>query len=146
MPTSTPAMRCPECDGKMVHRVGLDTVTYKAHSQSIELPGFWCKHCGEAVLEGEALARKEMAYFELRARVEQVLGPREVATIREQLKLSQRRAGQLLGGGPRAFQKYESGEQAVSVPMTNLLRLLAKDPRRLRELEEAHLPAVHDRS
>jgi len=54
--------------------------------------------------------------------------------IRERLQLSQRRAGELLGGGPRAFQKYESGSQQVSVPMTNLLRLLAKDPKRLAEL------------
>jgi HTH-type transcriptional regulator/antitoxin MqsA len=57
-----------------------------------------------------------------------------VASIRERLKLSQRRAGELLGGGPRAFQKYESGEQQVSVPMANLLRLLDKDPRRLADL------------
>jgi len=40
-------------------------------------------------------------------------------------------------GGPRAFQKYESGKQQVSVPMANLLRLLKKDPRRLVELTEA---------
>jgi len=51
--------------------------------------------------------------------------------------LSQRRAGEVLGGGPRAFQKYESGKQAVSVPMSNLLRLLARDPSRLREIAPA---------
>ncbi len=88
------------------------------------------------MLDGEALEKRQQAYLELRARVEGVLSPREVASIRERLKLSQRRAGDLLGGGPRAFQKYESGEQQVSVPMANLLRLLAKDPRRLAELEE----------
>jgi HTH-type transcriptional regulator/antitoxin MqsA len=50
--------------------------------------------------------------------------------------LSQRRAGEILGGGPRVFQKYESGEQQVSAPMANLLRLLARDPHRLDELLE----------
>jgi HTH-type transcriptional regulator/antitoxin MqsA len=50
------------------------------------------------------------------------------------LGLSQRKASELLGGGPRAFQKYESGTQALSVAMSHLLRLLAKDPARLREL------------
>ena len=59
------------------------------------------------------------------------LGP---AQVREKLRLSQGRAGEVLGGGPRAFQKYESGKQAVSVPMSNLLRLLARDPSRLREI------------
>jgi HTH-type transcriptional regulator / antitoxin MqsA len=57
-----------------------------------------------------------------------------VAAVREKPGLSQRKAGEILGGGPRAFQKYESGSQAVSAPMSNLLRLLAKDPSRLQEL------------
>jgi HTH-type transcriptional regulator/antitoxin MqsA len=70
------------------------------------------------------------------------LGP---AQVREKLRLSQGRAGKVLGGGPRAFQKYESGEQAVSVPMSNLLRLLARDPSRLREIASGHprSPARH---
>jgi DNA-binding transcriptional regulator YiaG len=51
------------------------------------------------------------------------------------LRLSQRKAGELLGGGPRAFQKYESGEVMVSAAMSNLLRLLDKDPRRVKELD-----------
>jgi HTH-type transcriptional regulator/antitoxin MqsA len=64
---------------------------------------------------------------------------------REKLRLSQRRAGEVLGGGPRAFQKYESGKQAVSVPMSNLLRLLARDPSRLREIAPGRpgSPAMH---
>jgi HTH-type transcriptional regulator/antitoxin MqsA len=72
--------------------------------------------------------------LELKAEVDEVLGPTQVAEVREKLGLSQRKAGELLGGGPRAFQKYESGKQAVSVPMSNLLRLLDRDPRRLREI------------
>ena len=35
-------------------------------------------------------------------------------------------------------RKYESGEQQVSVPMANLLRLLEKDPRRLDELTRSN--------
>ena len=79
------------------------------------------------------------AFLELRAKVEGVLSPDEVAGIRERLQLSQRRAGELLGGGPRAFQKYESGTQQVSTPMANLLRLLDKDPRRLAEIVEGEV-------
>jgi HTH-type transcriptional regulator/antitoxin MqsA len=82
------------------------------------------------------LLKRERASLELRAQVEGVLGPKEVAAIRERLELSQRRAGEILGGGPRAFQKDESGEQKASAPMANLLRLLARDPRRLDELLE----------
>ena len=132
---------CPECGGAAVLRTRTDTVEYKGHEAPVKILGHWCERCGEAVLEGDALEKRERAFFELRARVEGVLSPRKVATIRERLKLSQRRAGELLGGGPRAFQKYESGDQQVSVPMANLLRLLDKDPRRLADLG----PGTHGR-
>ena len=72
--------------------------------------------------------------MELRAEVESVLLPEEIATIRHKLNLSQREAGKILGGGPRAFQKYEAGSVPVSAPMNNLLLLLGKDPKRLEEL------------
>ena len=122
----------------MVHKIRSDTVEYKGHTAKVRVKGHWCKKCDEAVFEGGALKKRERAFLALRAEVEGVLGPRDVAVIRERLKLSQRRAGEVLGGGPRAFQKYESGEQQVSVPMANLLRLLKKDPRRLHELIGAH--------
>ena len=61
----------------------------------------------------------------------------DVNSVRERLGLSQRRAGEVLGGGPRSFQKYESGTQAVSVPMSLLLTLLSNDPSRLNELPGA---------
>ncbi len=54
---------------------------------------------------------------------------RRVKATRQRLKRSQRRAGLILGGGPRAFQKYESGEVAPSEPMRILLWLLERDPR-----------------
>ncbi len=128
------SIRCPECGGRAAFETRTDTVEYKGQTAPVKVAGHWCKDCGEAVLEGDALARRERAFLDLRARVEGVLSPNEVASIRERLKLSQRRAGELLGGGPRAFQKYESGTQQVSVPMANLLRLLDRDPRRLTEI------------
>ena len=127
-------IQCPECGAPAAHEIRKDAVEYKGRKVSVKVLGDWCDKCGEAVLEGEALEKRERAYLELRAKVEGVLSPHHVAVIRERLQLSQRRAGELLGGGPRAFQKYESGSQQVSVPMTNLLRLLAKDPKRLAEL------------
>ena len=132
------SVRCPECGGVTVLETRLDTVEYKGQTAAVRVKGHWCLKCAEAVLEGAALMKREQAFLALRAKVEGVLGPKDVAAIRARLKLSQRRAGEVLGGGPRAFQKYESGEQQVSVPMANLLRLLEKDPRRLVELTEAH--------
>jgi HTH-type transcriptional regulator/antitoxin MqsA len=90
--------------------------------------------CGEAILSGEPLRAHAKALLELKAEIDEVMSPAEVAVVREMLGLSRRKAGEVLGGGPRAFQKYEAGTQAVSAPMSNLLRLLAKDPSRLGEL------------
>ena len=128
-------IRCIECGGTMVLESRMDPIEYKGHVTKVRIKAHWCQDCGEAILEGDALLRSEQAYLALRAKVEGVLAPTEVAEIRESLRLSQRKAGELLGGGPRAFQKYESGAQQVSTPMANLLRLLARDPRRLKELE-----------
>jgi HTH-type transcriptional regulator / antitoxin MqsA len=125
---------CPECGGQMRYEKHADEVSYLGHQRKLRTLGWWCSKCGEAIFEGAALQAREKAFLELKAEVDGVLGPAEVAKIRTTLGLSQRKASELLGGGPRAFQKYESGTQALSVAMSHLLRLLAKDPARLREL------------
>jgi HTH-type transcriptional regulator/antitoxin MqsA len=118
----------------MRHERRADEVSYQGHQRKLKTLGWWCAQCGESILEGDALRATERAFLELKAEVDGVLGPSEVAAVRQKIGLSQRKAGKLLGGGPRAFQKYEAGTQAVSVPMNHLLILLANDPKRLREL------------
>ncbi len=125
---------CPECGGEMRFEKRADKITYLGKSRTLKTLGWWCSKCDEAILDGEALRLREMAFLELKAEVDGVLGPAEVAKVRASLGLSQRKAGEVLGGGPRAFQKYEAGTQAVSVPMAHLLRLLGNDPARLEEL------------
>jgi HTH-type transcriptional regulator / antitoxin MqsA len=111
-----------------------DVLTYQGHTRTIQSLGWWCTDCDEGILTGAALVAHAKAFANLKAEVDGVLAPDEVAAIREKLKLSQRKAGALLGGGPRGFQKYESGTQVPSVSMSHLLRLLASDPKRLREI------------
>jgi HTH-type transcriptional regulator/antitoxin MqsA len=125
---------CPECGGQMRYEAHDDKLEHKGRKRTIKTLGWWCTRCGEAILSGKPLLAHERAFLELKAEVDQVMGPDDVARSRVKLGLSQRRAGELLGGGPRAFQKYESGKQAVSLPMSNLLRLLEKDPSRVKEI------------
>ena len=115
----------------MVKRKRLE---YKGVEREFDLPGWWPADDGDGVLDAPDLAVANAAYRELRAEAALRLKAEEVRRIRTRLKLSQRRAGELLGGGPRAFQKYESGEVVVSRPMANLLMLLDRDPARLKEL------------
>ena len=128
---------CPECGGVMRYEEHDDVLAYKDQQRAIKTLGWWCSKCGEGIVTGEPLLAHERAFQEFKASVDQVMGPKEVARVREHLGLSQRRAGEVLGGGPRAFWKYESGKQAVSLPMNNLLRLLANDPERVKEITAA---------
>ena len=56
------------------------------------------------------------------------ISPEEIRAIRENLGLSQVEAGELIGGGPRAFTKYEAGTVKPAASIINLLRLLEANP------------------
>jgi HTH-type transcriptional regulator/antitoxin MqsA len=129
-------MNCHECGATMQRDVRPSTVTYKEQTLTVNQPGWYCEGCEESLLSPEDIAATEGAFLAFRAEVDGVLGPGEVRAVRKRLRLSQRRAGDLLGGGPRAFQKYEAGTASVSRPMSNLLRLLNNDPQRLTELPD----------
>lgn len=56
------------------------------------------------------------------------LAPDEIRAIRRELGLTQVEAGKLLGGGPRAFTKYEAGTVKPVAATVTLLRLLRDNP------------------
>jgi len=127
-------LTCHTCGSAMVRDVRAADVSYKGHVVKVEQLGWYCTGCDEAVLVGEDAAVTESAFIRLKVEVDGILSPSEVQRIRTKLGLSQRRAGALLGGGPRSFQKYESGTDWITRSMANLLRLLDKAPARLAEL------------
>ena len=59
---------------------------------------------------------------------EPLITPDEIRAIRQRLGLSQAEAGELIGGGPRAFTKYEAGTVSPTTSAANLLRLLDANP------------------
>ncbi len=126
--------RCPECGGPMVWQARPDVVSYRGASRTVQLTAWWCTKCGEAVLEGEEAMARDRVFQDLRAEVDGVLSPAQVRAAREALGLTAAEAAARLGGGAKAFYKYESGETPPSVPMSNLLRLLARHPALLDEL------------
>ena len=56
------------------------------------------------------------------------IAPEEIRAIRKQLNLSQTEAGKLIGGGPRAFTKYEAGTVKPAASVISLLRILEANP------------------
>jgi HTH-type transcriptional regulator/antitoxin MqsA len=126
--------QCHACGSHMVRDVRPDAVAYKGRSVAIQQPGWYCKDCDEILFDADDAAVAESAFIGLKTEVDNILSPSEVQRIRKKLGLSQRQAGALLGGGPRSFQKYESGTDWVTRAMTNLLRLLDHDPKLLGKL------------
>ncbi len=82
------------------------------------------------------------------------LSPDRIRAIRERLGLSQKEAGEVIGGGPRAFTKYESGTVKPTAAVVNFLKILEQNPDLLSgkktsgsgrspfEVEEKHVVAL----
>lgn len=117
-------------------------IHYRGFSVPSSLKALWPETGEDAVVELEEALRRDDIYRALRDYVDTVSSGASVRKLRERLNLTQKEAGELLGGGANAFQKYESGEVSPSQSMVNVLRLLANDPARIEELRltEKNLP------
>jgi len=60
-----------------------DVVTYDGHERRLKTQGWWCPQCGETILDSEALAARERAFLDLKAQLDGVPGPDEVAAVTE---------------------------------------------------------------
>lgn len=133
MPRKPQTMIHPETGETLRRGTRSMTVSYKGLEKVVTQPGWYPKLGDDGVLIGEDLAPAEAALAELKER-DRLETASRVKAIRQRLKLSQRQAGIVLGGGARSFQKYESGEVRPSEPMLNLLRLLDRNPQLLKDL------------
>lgn len=128
--------RCPVTGETMVRDTRPMTITYKGHSTTFDMPGWYCDASGESVHSGADMKVSDRALNALKAHVEGVIRPQEVKRIRTRLKLTQKEAGLLIGGGPNAFQKYERGDILTSHAVTSALLLLERDPAGLEVLKK----------
>lgn len=119
---------CPHCARPMARGVQPITLTYKDLSTTFDMPGWYCAECGESVHTGSDMALSDRHLNALKAQAENVLPPAEIRRIRRKLKLTQAAAGSLVGGGPNAFHKYESGLVLPSQAVSNLLYVLEVKP------------------
>ena len=96
-----------ETGEKLTRDIRNITVTYQGHKKTFPMPGWY---------------------------PENLLLPDDIRSIRKKLKLTQVQAGTILGGGKKAFQKYESGEILPSRAISNLLKLLSLERSLLKSL------------
>jgi HTH-type transcriptional regulator / antitoxin MqsA len=129
-------MKCPLCGkGNLVSECRDLEYEYRGRTTIIPEQGEHCAHCNEAVFTDEQGDRYLDAVKAFRARVDaEPLAPAEIRSIRKKLKLTQKEAGELFGGGIRAFSQYERGETRPGKALDQLLRLLERHPEMLVEL------------
>lgn len=129
---------CPKTGVPMHRGVRPVTLTYKEKSITFDMPGWYCDESDEGIHTGKDMKVSDRILNRLKARIEGLLEPEEIRRIRKKLRLSQEAAGLLIGGGRRAFQKYESGDMLPSRAIVSVLILLDASPQGLEILAERH--------
>ena len=131
---------CPETGAPMRRDSRPMTLDYRGQSMRFDMPGWYCDASGQSVHTGEDMKVSDRMLNRLKARSEGLIEPEDVRRIRKKLGLSQAAAGEMIGGGPRAFQKYEAGDLLPSRAISSALALLDNDPTALRVLQARGRP------
>lgn len=129
---------CPVTGAAMHRDVRPMTLTYKDKMITFDMPGWYCDKSDESIHTGKDMKVSDRMLNRLKARSAGLLEPEEIRRIRKKLHLTQEGAGRIVGGGPRAFQKYECGDLLPSRAISSALILLAHNPVSLEVLKARH--------
>ena len=112
-----------------------ETCEYLGKSIVIAMPGDYCTNCGDGIFSASDTRRYLETVKAFRAQVDaEPLPPSAIRKVRKRLKLTQKQAGEIFGGGIRAFSQYERGVTRPGKAADTLLRLLDRHPELLEEL------------
>jgi HTH-type transcriptional regulator / antitoxin MqsA len=124
--------KCPLCLGGTLHEGSRkQTLEYRGREYEYTTIGAFCDHCHDGFPNYDE--REETAWKAFRDKLdaEEVA---ELARIRKKLKLTQKEAALITGGGHNAFSRYERGEAKPIQAVLNLFKLLDHHPDLLNEL------------
>jgi len=114
------------------------TIAREFEGSTLTIPdveGWLCGSCGELEFADEEAAQ---GFFEQVSSLQQLERNRQAAelrAIRKRLKLTQRQAAELFGGGANSFSDYERGTTRPARSTVLLLKLLDQHPELLQELQ-----------
>ena len=140
--------QCPLCgEYAQAHLIKPMTYRYKNTEFTIQQPALWWNACGEGIInanDNNAVIQDIQAE---KARIDGLLTPEEVKQVRKKLKLTQKQAAQLFGGGVNAFNRYEHGKLPVPRALSQLLTVLRNHPNQIVEIMKEsfiiQLPAMN---
>jgi HTH-type transcriptional regulator/antitoxin MqsA len=99
-----------------------------------DVEGWACTVCGELEFASPESARSFLEQVTVLQQRERVKQAGELRAIRKRLKLTQRQAAELFGGGANAFSDYERGTIKPARSTVLLLHILDHHPELLQEL------------
>lgn len=117
----------PETGKTLKRDVRPQVVSFGSFTRTLDVPGWYPHDDSDSVHGGDDLAESDRVFRELKA----AYGAHVRRVRKDKLKLTQEEAGLLIGGGRRAFQKYESGAMPPSEAAIGLIELLDRHPEEL---------------
>lgn len=133
-------MKCPVCGAaELVHDTRDVPHTYKGETTVIPaVTGDFCPACAEVVLDMPEAERFGELVREFNKQVNAaIVDPQFIASVRKKLKLDQREAAEIFGGGVNAFSRYENGKTKPPLALVKLLKVLDRHPDLLNEVKAA---------
>lgn len=132
-------MKCPICRGADLERDTRD-LPYVYKGESTILPavtGDYCPSCGESIHDSLESSRINELMLEFNKEVNRsIVDPDFIIRVRKKLKLDQRQAAEIFGGGVNAFSRYENGKTKPPFALVQLLKILDLHPELLSELTD----------
>lgn len=120
---------CPICaQGTLFPEERRNTVEYKEQQSDLPLHLSICDSCGSEITSPVQAKTNKRSMMAFRKEVDGLLPGSYVREYRMRRGLTVQDAGNILGGGPVAFSKYESDDVCQSQAMDNLLRVVNAVP------------------
>ena len=130
-------MKCPVCGVAELIRDTRDLpYTYKGENTVISaVIADFCPACNESITD---MAETDRVMREMQAFNKQVnaaiVDPAFIVNVRKKLRLGQREAAEIFGGGINAFSRYENGKTRPPLALVKLFKLLDRHPDLLNEV------------
>ena len=113
----------PKTGDVLLRDARMQTLSVGSLAREVQVPGWYPEGDGDSIHSGAELQAIDQAYLELRAAY-----AARVKAVRKKLGLTQEEAGRIIGGGRRAFQKYERGTMQPSEAAVGLIEILERHP------------------
>ena len=133
-------MKCPVCGAaELIHDTRDLPYVYKGEATTIPaVTADFCPACAESITDMTETERvmREMQAFNKQVNAA-IVDPGFIVKVRKKLKLGQREAAEIFGGGINAFSRYETGKTKPPLALVKLLKVLERHPDLLNEVKTA---------